>query len=247
MRLSLEIILLGTSPFKIPVDYRTEISSLIEKTILREAPKVYSHYWRDRTEKIMPFTFSLFIPPARLNESESIHILECSSNTLGFQFSSCDFDLLNYVYNGLLKVMGQYSLFDYTIEFRNFFFQKLKLINDNRVRFRILSPVVVPNRGNKEGKRYITWEDMSYSELLINSVETLCRNFIKPDYHLNKNSIEIIPSLCSTTMVEHLSELIPATNGIIEIRAPVEVLRLIYDAGLGTRRSQGFGMVDIAS
>lgn len=246
MRLSLEIILLGTPPFKIPVDYRTEISSLIEKTILRAAPKVHSHYWRDLTEKALPFTFSLFIPQAQLHLSESVHMLECSTNTLVFQFSSCDFDLLNYVYNGLMKVMGQCSLFDYTIQFRNFYFQKLKLINDTRVRFRILSPVVVHNRENKAGKRYITLEDVSYSEVLTNSIEKLCRDFIKPDYHLNKNDIEIIPSLCSTTMVEHLSESIPATNGIIEIRAPVEVLRLIYDAGLGTRRSQGFGMVDIA-
>lgn len=246
MRFSLEIILLGTPPFKIPVDYRTEISSLIEEIILRGAPKVYSHYWRNITEKVLPFTFSLIIPQAQLQASESVPMLECSTNTLAFHFSSYDFDLLNFVYNGLMKVMSQCSLFGYTITFRNFYFQKLKLINDTRVRFRILSPVVVHNRENRAGKKYITWEDTSYSEVLTDSIEKLCRNFIKPDYHLNKNDIEIIPSPCSTTMVKHLSELIPATNGIIEMRAPVEVLRLIYDAGLGMRRSQGFGMLDIA-
>jgi CRISPR-associated endoribonuclease Cas6 len=244
MRLSLDIILIGTPPFRIPTYYRNEISSLIEKAVLNEAPRLHSHYWVNNTEKAMPFTFCLFIPHARLYENEGMNMLESSSNTLGFQFSSCDFDFLNSVYNGLLKFIGYYSLFDYSIKFRNFYFQKLRLINNNRVRFKILSPIVL-NSKNNDIKEYITWEDESYRRILINSIETLCKNFIDPDYHLNDDEIEITPSLCSTTMVELFSEVIPATNGIIEIRAPVEVLRLIYDAGLGMSRTHGFGMVDV--
>ncbi|MBP8992072.1 MAG: hypothetical protein KBG82_08855 [Spirochaetes bacterium] len=40
-------------------------------------------------------------------------------------------------------------------------------------------------------------------------------------------------------------EVITATDGCIVIQAPREVLQLIYDIGLGARRSQGFGMLEV--
>jgi CRISPR/Cas system endoribonuclease Cas6 (RAMP superfamily) len=40
-------------------------------------------------------------------------------------------------------------------------------------------------------------------------------------------------------------ELIEASAGIIRIKAPVPVLHLIYDAGIGAKRSEGFGMLEI--
>jgi CRISPR-associated endoribonuclease Cas6 len=39
--------------------------------------------------------------------------------------------------------------------------------------------------------------------------------------------------------------MIEATSGTIKIKAPANVLQLIYDAGLGAKRSQGFGMLEI--
>jgi CRISPR-associated endoribonuclease Cas6 len=39
----------------------------------------------------------------------------------------------------------------------------------------------------------------------------------------------------------------PGFQGKIKLNAPSSVLRLLYQAGIGARRSQGFGMVDIKS
>ncbi len=35
------------------------------------------------------------------------------------------------------------------------------------------------------------------------------------------------------------------TSGIIKIKAPAEVLQLVYDAGPGAKRSQGVGMLEV--
>ena len=246
MRFSGDIILNGSPPFKIPSSYRSKILALIIETLRREEPKIYLHYWGDTEDEAeKPFTFHLSIPHHHRRKDGNSDVLECRSNSMRLSVSSCDYSLLVNLYNGLLKVINDFSPFNYAMTFSNFYFHQREQINNNRIRFKILSPLVLRKIDAKQDNDYITWEDEDFEEILFHYIEILVKKFIKPDYKLLKSMVEIKPSLCSSINPYFLTGEIAATKGVIEIKAPVEIQRLIYDTGLGLNRSYGFGMIDI--
>jgi CRISPR-associated endoribonuclease Cas6 len=46
-------------------------------------------------------------------------------------------------------------------------------------------------------------------------------------------------------VITHFNQYMTTNKGIIEIAANPEILQLLYDVGIGVRRSQGFGMLEI--
>ena len=53
-----------------------------------------------------------------------------------------------------------------------------------------------------------------------------------------------MPVKCKASIINHYGGE-TGTSGIIKIKVPIDVLQLIYDAGLGAKRSQGFGMLEV--
>jgi CRISPR-associated endoribonuclease Cas6 len=245
MRFSVNIILDGNAPFFISTSYRKDVYAIIEKSVYNQSRRMHQYYWSTNDETALPFSFSFCIPQHRYVEKDMKRIIQFNSNNLKFLFSSYDHEFLNHVYNGLLKSIQTQTLFGYTASLKNFFFQKLNLINEQSVRFKTISPVAVTKRGKNNSVHFIAFNDVSYIEHLQRSIESLCRHFISQDYTFKSDELKIIPSLCSSAQTDYLSEIISVTRGIIEIAAPVEVLRLIHDAGLGEMRNMGFGMVEV--
>jgi len=244
MRFSVNIILDGNPPFFLSTSYRKDVYAIIEKSVYTQSRRMHQNYWGTNDETALPFSFSLCVPQHRYVEKDTKRIIQFNSNNLEFQFSSYDYEFLNYVYNGLLKSITTQTLFGYSASLKNFFFQKLNLINEESARFKTISPVAITKKEKNNSVHFIPFTDPSYSEHLQRSIERLCRHFIVQDFAFKSDEIKIIPSLCSSTQTDYLSETISATRGIIEIAAPVEVLRLIHDAGLGEMRNMGFGMVE---
>lgn len=245
MRFSVKIILDGNPPFFISTSYRKDVYAIIEKSVYNESQRMHQYYWSTHDETALPFSFSFLIPQHRYVEKDMKRIIQCNSNNLKFLFSSYDFEFLNHVYNGLLKSIQTQTLFGYSVSLKNFFFQKLNLINEQIVRFKTISPIAVTKKDKNNSVHFITVNDASYIKNLQRSIESLCRRFIAHDFTFKSDELKIIPSLCSSTQTDYFLEIISATRGIIEIAAPIDVLRLIHDAGLGEMRNMGFGMVEV--
>lgn len=252
MRFSIDIYLKGLAPYQIPTNYRKNIISLIKEALLTDVRgrEIYNEFWCNKSVKAKPFTFSLYVPDPRVVRSGNIGMLEIDSPLIRFSTSSNDDSFLLNLFNGLINIDRDFSPFVCPIELKNFRLRREKPINSNSIDFRVLSPVVVRNTEKNSGKKwtkgYLTCEDHGFNESLSYSILNLSRHLLHENYLIKADQIEIDSSRCSTVRINHYKEIIPATRGIISIKAPEYVLSLVYDAGLGARRSQGFGMLEVA-
>ena len=257
MRFSVEIRLSGGDKMVIPSDYRRNILSLIKEAINpnQTGTDVYNQYYsQDRILK--PFTFSVsFKTDDTKNEEGIMHLAEPRIN---LHFSASDPVFLIYVYNGLVQLKKDYPLFSgLKAKVGHFNLEQQKIIRDHEVIFRTYSPILVRDTG--EGRKtqdYLTAESPVFMDRLYHSVRYMCSKLLDSDYKLARDDFAVEFINFKTVRINHYykdkdasrdskKELIAATTGAIKIKAPANVLQLIYDAGLGAKRSQGFGMLEI--
>jgi len=119
---------------------------------------------------------------------------------------------------------------------------------DERLIFRTLSPITVYSTlmkadGSKKTYYYSPYES-EFNELLK-------RNLMKKASILHKRFSEdfkIIPlnrKKCREVIVKYKGTVIKAWEGIFKVKGDPELLEVMYDAGLGSKNSAGFGMMEV--
>ena len=242
MRFGVKIYLNKSDKLYVPFNYRRHILSLIKEAILAENSAIYNLYYDNRLKNLQkPFTFSVFLHVAE-NQREKGKIV-LSSNIINLFFSSFSYEFLITVYNGLHKLKGKkLNFLNNNIEIRDFFYIKQKKISNNTVTFKTLSPILVRHIENKKGKGFLKANHPDFKENLFYNVKSLSRNFL--NYELKREEFKIISMKFESKKVSLYGNEI-ANKGIITIKSPVKILQMLYDAGIGAKRSQGFGMLEV--
>jgi CRISPR-associated endoribonuclease Cas6 len=218
---------------RLPVEYRRGFASLLKEAIKQANPTCFERYY-SRLHTLKPFTFSLFFPELTGREGEDFHV---GSQVILF-FSTCSSEVMASVYNGLLQIR-EYPIFDNKIRFYNVFLRPRIAIAEDRVQFKTMAPVLVNTKGNPNW--YLLPGEEGFEEGLNFSVSELCRVFLgMPDATVEFRSINT-----RRKVVRHYNMHMQGFVGIFELHGRPEVLDLIYRVGLGVRRSQGFGMLEL--
>ena len=254
MRFLVDIFFADKPPSNIPTNYRRDFVSLLKEAVKLWSQELYQQLWGDKkSNPSKPFTFSIYLPDVQSIKGKDKNFLQISSDSsslrAGFSISSSDPVLLMSFYNSLLKVSG-YKLFGSNIELKHFRLSQDIPFNETVSLFKTMSPMIVRNMSErndkkKKGSEYLTYNDAEFEDNLYHSVKGMCKDFIDSGYNLKREDFKFLPIGCKTVKIYHYKEVIPAASGTFKLEAPAEVLKLIYDAGIGARRSQGFGMVDV--
>jgi len=249
---------LYSEEINIPPNSRQSICHLIKCALEKSNLLLKDKLYKENINAVKPFTFSTYFP------FEVNNILKKPFSII---FSSNDYEFLISIYNGLLelnKSKNKIKLFgsDWSVE--RFLLLPEKNISSNKVTFKTLSPFLVrdPDNGDlylypegiqiqtkdegKNGDHWPYWKKVQladYIDALKKSLESLTNSQIS-SISLSKNSI--VPILHGSGNQDHrFSMTFPGMKGMLEIEASPEVLKLIYDLGIGARRSEGFGMLEV--
>jgi len=257
MRFSCKIFLENPQNVIIPPDYRRYLLSMIKEAFKKsgsDGKDFFENIYSKNIQK--PFTFSAYFP------------LEEESQKLGgeffsFFFSTNDYEFLMRVYNGLNSIKG-FNLFGQNIkEVKHFFLSPERRFDKDEVVFKTLSPFLV--RNPEDGDYYlvpqnlIDQKEFKYAkkgvskdnviDSLKKNIVSLVKRYLGFDY--DENNLMITLEKISLSPAKHGSKeskftmTLPAMKGFIRIKASPEVLKLIYDIGIGARRSEGFGMLEV--
>ncbi len=252
VRLEVEIGFKSKPPFLIPATYRRNIVSLIRESVRSTdtTMDIYTKYWGEgNAQSIKPYTFFLSIPGVNYINLKRKRYIEAHEDSVKLHISSSDSILLS-IFHKWLNNNKLFNLFNINVEVAGISLKNIKTINSSSVTFKILSPVIVRDteiEGRKrKGTGYLSCNDHDFEDSLSHSILNLCRRFLY-NKRISRNDIEIDASLCAHSVIYHYMETIPVTIGLIKIKADEDVLELVYNTGLGARRSQGFGMVELVS
>ena len=225
----------------LPVCYRMMFVSLIKKALESSNEEYFNklYYYKDKlNKKSKNFCFSVYLNEYEIKDEH----FEINGN-IQFNISSSDKEFIINLYNGLLRnPVFEYK--NYKLERQKVRTVKEKSITSNIALFKTLSPIYIKD---EEGNA-LELHDGKYEENLNYIIDLTLKNF--RGYGLKKK-IMFKPIVMKKVVVkEKLIDdkdylYLKAFKGVFCLGGDVEDLNHIYELGLGFRRSQGFGMVEL--
>lgn len=232
-----------------PLSYRMLVSSVIKKALELSDNEYYKelyYYEEKKNKKIKPFTFSVFFKDYQIEKDE----VNLNGNG-SIIISTCDYNLGINLYNGLLKLKS-YSYkkeSGYEIILEKIILEREKIINESRIFCKTLSPIHIKDKNNE----VVGINEERFNEEL-NYICNLALNTFR-GYGL-KEKLYFMPvsmkKIVAKEKIEGFRKInnkeyiyIEGYKGNFYLEGNVEDLRILLQLGLGFRRSEGFGMIDL--
>lgn len=237
----------------IPKDYRRGIASIIKSALEQSNSDLYKFYYSGKFIS-KPLTFGIYFPYGVKPYGEYFK----TGNKFRLKISSSSYDLISYIYNGLIsKRKSSFKLFENEVELISCDLLKPLKILEKETLFKSISPLLVINKGSQIVKnfetnnvrekpiaypKYLIPGEEGFDEGLNFSVKECALKFlgISEEFEFNYDIVEF-----NKMPVWHYNQWMSAFNCVIKIRSRPEILQMIYDIGIGVRRSQGFGMLEV--
>ena len=238
----------------IPKDYRILILSFIKNNLEKNFNESYKEIY-DKKPTVKFFTFSVYLPKPKIEKEK----IELDRNYFNVLFSIYDNKQFIEFYNSFNSMINKekenkensYPLKNNKMELKNITMVNEKNIMSNRVRIKFLSPLVLRNHKEKiinkkrKGKDiYFDFNDSDFNEQINYSVSRLIK-----DLKLNgvNSNIKLKPynNLARKTVVSFKNILINSSIGEYILEGDSELLNILYKTGIGSRRSEGFGMFEV--
>lgn len=238
MRLSVDYEMSGEV---LPKDYRSGFMSLIKAAIQQAHPLLFEEYYTKR--KLKPFTFSVYFPGMKGSENGGFRV----GSKIRLNFSTSSLELATHLYNGFLNErLKTFPMFQNMITRKGITLRRSEEIRASEVTFKTASPVLVNNLGKADW--YLLPGQEGFLEGLQFAVSENAKAFLNRTGNI-PFEFEIFErdgkSSVKRRVISHYEQSMSAMVGAFKIKSDPEILQLIYDVGLGVRRSQGFGMLEV--
>jgi len=227
---------------KLLSDNRRVFLSFFKKALEEYGEK--DRYYSLKSKK--EYTFSTYFPEAKFSKNE----ITLGKNEFYLNFSTSSMEEALYMMNSFMGMLKK--------EFKlpngnSMTLEKLEMVRekevkDNSAEFRILSPIIVKERlENKNGDWYFTFKDERWEEILkANMKQQLKDSFdFDPSYDIDELKILGKEPFTKTTQVVNYNIAFPCTLGTIYIEGKKYLLDYFSKSGIGSKRAQGFGMLEV--
>lgn len=231
---------------KIPIANRFMICSLIKKAISDGDKDLFNSiylYEDKRNKKIKDFTFSIYLNDFKITE----YYIEVNGK-ISVTISTSNYNVGIAIYNGLLE-NKIFTYKDYKLEITKVTLLKESKVTTNSIVCKTLSPIFIRD---KEG-RAIDINDNSFEETL----NYICDLYLKTYREIGLTErIRFSPiDMKKVVIKEEISGFkektgkkyifIDAYKGLFTLQGNIHELQILLEAGIGFRRSEGFGLIDL--
>ena len=225
----------------IEIEYRKAVMSYFKWALSDyECGKYYADFYGSSKSKDL--TFGVFLKKPKFKKS----IIELESKEISIIVSSSSKKLGLALFNSILSKKGmEFKLAsDNSMTLHSINLKKEKNISEGSVVFKILSPLCLREHvrdGNRDQYHSIASEDF-----LIKLKD--CIKFqLEPKFEIETSEIQIVPLNCKKTVIQHNGLFIESTLGTIAISANKDILNELYMNGFGSRKSSGFGLLEVVN
>lgn len=231
---------------KLPISYNTMFMSVIKEAIRKSSEDYYRslYYYEDKSNKqTKNFTFAVYIKEYDI-ENENFIV----KDRVILNISTPDLELGLHIYNGLINY-PKFVYKDYELKRLRVDLGKEKVIQNNEAIFNALSPICIKSRNGK----FLNIDDEEYIKELNYISNEILKNYrgygLKKDVKfenikLNKVVVkEGLREFKNTTGKSY--QYVNGYKGRFKLCGDIEDLNDLYKLGVGFKRGQGFGYIDL--
>jgi len=225
------------TPGPIPLDYRKGFMSLIKESLKDSSSDEFERVYGKRAGRNIVFN-CCFGKDMRIDKKRENIVL--NSPTFLFELSSPDTKLIAMIYNGLRK-NREYAIFGSKIKLKDITPVNTLIRSKDRIRVRSVCPILGKSSPDS-GSRYLLPGEESFYGCLNHFCKVRYEEFFSEEF---KGSVELLPLELKRVVVKHMGTYHTGFKGIFELSSTSKMLQFLYDAGIGIRTSQGFGMLEL--
>lgn len=207
--------------------------------------KYYDRYYNGTSPK--DFSFSIVLPhPKFVGEK-----IELDSNTVRMIFSASDKGNTGLIfYSAFLEAKNKSFPLPSgnSMTLKAVRYQKEQSIQSNSAVFRTVvgGGLVVREHDAQTNKdKFYTSEEDGFIDAMCRVIknELLYAKF--PEYLINDVSVNVISF--KKVLVKQYGVYVDANVGVFQVNAHPEILQYLYQAGMGSKRSMGYGLLDVVN
>lgn len=224
---------------EISIQYRKAMISFFKHCLSSYDENYYKKYYNEKDPIIKNYAFSTYFPNQKI-QGENIII---PAKEFELNITTSDYEAGIILYNSFNKQKYQeYPLANNTMILRNITMVLEKEIITDKVTIKFQAPLCVRSRENNKDY-YYSFENNKFEEILkINIREQLKATNIPEEA---VETFKITPIKAKKVMIKFYEKCLECSTGIFEISGNRELIKHLYQAGMGSRHSAGFGMFQI--
>ncbi|AKL95675.1 CRISPR-associated protein Cas6 [Clostridium aceticum] len=241
MRFGVEILLENEM---IPKDKNRVILSLLKSCFSSYSENYYKALYVEEQNKKKDFTFSLYLGNCKFLREE----IMVPSKKILLNFSSYNDEDGIMFFNSILQNKGKsYPIINNTMTLQKISLIREKLVHNYEVTYKPLSPIVVrEHNGNNKKTWYHSLSNQEGQAIFIENLKYQVKDALGKRGLLDFQDIKIeIAQNNKEVKVKNYGIEVLSNITNIKMKGQPYILDYLYKAGIGSKRSSGFGMVDI--
>ena len=221
------------------IQYRKSVMSFIKLSLSEYDEQYYRKFYHDKDTIIKPYTFSVFFRNPKFNE-DTIFIKDKS---MTLNISIADYETAIILYNAFNHQKNKrFPLDKNSWTLKNITTTFDKKIDSEEIVIKFMSPLVVRSHLDKKDY-YYSYNNEEFKDMLkINIKQQLKITNLSEEL---VDNFDIVPVKAKKVIVKFYEKKIETSTGIFKISGNEQLLKYLYDAGIGSKRSSGFGMFQI--
>lgn len=241
MRFCIELLL---DKDKINKDKNRIISYILKLLMEKESKKVYQDMFEKNKTKSKDLSFSMYM-------GQGVNFLrdkiEIPSRKVLVNFTTSDPVIGVGIYNSFIENEGlEIPIEDNLFTINRISLKKTRPIIRKNIRFTTKSPIVVREHDGDNTKTY--YHDLSTrkgKDVFLRNLKYQIKDHFQDIGERDLRDLDIQVIKNKIVNVKHYNIVIPSNIGEYEICGKPYILKYLYLSGVGSRRTQGFGYIDI--
>ncbi len=223
----------------LPIQYRKSVMSFIKLSLSEYNEQYYKKYYNNKDTIIKPYTFAIFFKNPKFEENK----IMVDDRRMELNISIADYETSIILYNAFNHQKNKkFSLDKNSWILKTINMSLDKNIDTEEITIKFMSPLVVRSHIEKKDY-YYSYDDEQFKDLLKINIKQQLKITNIPLALVGGFNIKAIKP--KKVIVKFYEKKIETSTGIFRISADKQLLKYLYDAGMGSKRSSGFGMFQI--
>ena len=225
---------------ELPVEYERTIVSFLKAASNNYSQEMFERLYDKSKSIIKTFTYSVYLPGAVFDKD----VIKLKETRFKIFFTDADMGQTIEWFNSFqLMRMKKYPLNNNAMKLISIKSQNRKEIVDNELVIKMQSPLIVRQHNADTNKdEYYTYDSAEFADKVRDNVSIFLQ---KVNLDISMEDFSLLPVKGKKVVVNCFGRKIDANIGIYKITGNQELLNILYQSGIGSRRSEGHGKWEV--
>ena len=225
---------------ELPLELDRLLVSFIKASTSNYSTELYESLYDKTKSVIKPFAFSYYLPGGRFKDDKIL----LQETRFSMFFSNADLAQMILFFNSFKMMKFQhYPIKNNSMTLTSVRTRKLREIKETEVIIKLQSSLIVRRHEVETNKDYYyTCDDSEFENVLKENINFFLQKLSIP---ISTDGFGILPIKGKKIVVNVFGRKVDASIGIYKLYGSPDLLNLLYQAGMGTRRSEGHGKFEI--